>query len=52
MIIPTPTAPQNEAQYKKVEEAILQGKLLSYIPGSGWAHRTMEEISETPESNA
>lgn len=51
MTIPTPPAHQNEQQYRTAEEAILQGKLLSYIPGSGWAHRSMDEISGTPEVN-
>lgn len=46
MTIPTPPSHTKAQQFKDAEAAILEGKLLSYLPLEGWGYRTMDEIFE------
>lgn len=46
MTIPTPPSHTKASQFKDAEDAILAGKLLSYLPLEGWGYRTMDEILE------
>lgn len=51
MTIPAYTTPTTESEYKKAREAIMSGKLLSYVPEEGWDYRTMDEISGNSKDN-
>jgi hypothetical protein len=56
MTIPTPPQHLKYESFKKAESAIMDGKLLSYIPNSGsgeeWGYRTMKEITESGNNEA
>ena len=52
MSIPPLPSNNNPAKIKKAKDAILDQKLLSYLPLEGWGYRTMEEITEGENNEA